>query len=73
MNLQYRQGCSRASARFRGDKASIPACQKPHFIGQCPLLRVTAAGFTFAAPTHADNDAQHDCTANGTVTLNVSR
>jgi hypothetical protein len=24
---------------------------------------VTAAGFTFVAPTHADNDAQQDCTA----------
>jgi hypothetical protein len=24
---------------------------------------VTAAGFTFAAPAHADNDMQQDCTA----------
>jgi hypothetical protein len=24
---------------------------------------VTAAGFTFAAPAHADNDVQQDCTA----------
>jgi hypothetical protein len=26
-------------------------------------LLVTAAGFTFAAPAHADNDMQQDCTA----------
>lgn len=37
---------------------------KPARHGRLPIAAlVTATGFTLAAPAHADNDAQQDCTA----------